>query len=296
MSLDSNRLTKSVKKLRKFLKQASNTPRPEEVHSFRTHARRLEATLEALGLDSEDNERPLRDLVRLRKRAGKVRDMDVLTANALTVRLDDEQNCSVQLLEYLGAERYRQAKKLGRAVESCRPALRQRLKRCLQQIGLVLGKQDDEVIQAKSKLEADAMASALQLSSDLKVPEQLDKGNLHSYRLKAKKLRYVLQMSNDADHQEFVDKLGKVKKAIGEWHDWEELSTIATELLDHGTSCKLLGEIKTLSEAKYDLALSLTNEMRETYLPRLANGAGSAEKDTRSLAQPVLEATSAIGD
>ena len=120
MSLDSNRLTKSVKKLRKFLKQASNTPRPEEVHSFRTHARRLEATLEALGLDSEDNERPLRDLVRLRKRAGKVRDMDVLTANALTVRLDDEQNCSVQLLEYLGAERYRQAKKLGREVESCR--------------------------------------------------------------------------------------------------------------------------------------------------------------------------------
>src|SRR4026207_1585175 len=113
MSLDSNRLTKSVKKLRKFLKQASNTPRPEEVHSFRTHARRLEATLEALGLDSEDNGRRLRDLVRLRKRAGKVRDMDVLTADALTVRLDDEQNCSVQLLEYLGAERYRQAKKLG---------------------------------------------------------------------------------------------------------------------------------------------------------------------------------------
>jgi hypothetical protein len=43
MSLDRNRLSKSVNKLQKFLKKGGNSLRPQEVHDFRTHARRIEA-------------------------------------------------------------------------------------------------------------------------------------------------------------------------------------------------------------------------------------------------------------
>ena len=60
----------------------------------------------------------------------------------------------------------------------------------------------------------------------LKRPVRLNRNNLHPYRLKVKELRNVLQLSNRADDIEFVEKLGQVKDAIGDWHDWEELVRI----------------------------------------------------------------------
>jgi CHAD domain-containing protein len=52
-------------------------------------------------------------------------------------------------------------------------------------------------------------------------PLQLRKSNLYQYRLKVKELRNLLQLAEDADQQAFIDRLGEVKDAIGEWHDWE---------------------------------------------------------------------------
>jgi CHAD domain-containing protein len=140
------------------------------------------------------------------------------------------------------------------------------------------------------------MATALRLSSRLKTPAQLSKKTLHPYRLKVKELRYVLQMSDAAEHQKFVDKLSEVKDAIGEWHDWAELSDIATGLLSHGSRCKLLSELKAARNTRYDRALQLTNEMRNTYLPWKVNTGPSKTRRQRRLARPVLVATSALGE
>ena len=140
------------------------------------------------------------------------------------------------------------------------------------------------------------MATALQLASRLKTPARLSKRTLHSYRLKVKELRYVLQMADAAEHHKFIDKLSEVKDAIGEWHDWDELSGIATELLNHGSRCKLLRELKAVRDSKYDRALLLANEMRNTYLPWRANAGTSKGRQARRLARPVLIATSAIAE
>jgi CHAD domain-containing protein len=66
---------------------------------------RIEATLQSLSLDSGKScRRILKELSRLRKRAGKVRDMDVLTDYLLGAsHHEKEKECSVQLLEHLGA-------------------------------------------------------------------------------------------------------------------------------------------------------------------------------------------------
>jgi CHAD domain-containing protein len=287
--LDEGRLQKSVGKVRKFLKKARKRPSPQEIHDLRTHARRFEATVEALAMNSRRNERRiLQDLSRLRKRAGKIRDMDVLTGCAAKVHVDGEEDCSVQLLEYLGAKRYRQANKMRVLIRECGAELRQRLNGSAAQLRTLVGRAQKNESDTKASPPRDAMATAFQLSSALRTPARLDRRNLHPYRLKVKELRYVLQMSETADQQRFVEKLGQVKDAIGEWHDWEELVGIATELLDHGTDCKLLRELKSVSNRKYGDALSLTNSMRQTYLgSRLSN---------RKLTRPVLKAASAIGD
>ena len=288
MPLDEQRLQKSVRKLRKFLKKVRKQPTPDEIHDFRTHSRRLEATLDALAMKERRNERRLlQDLSRLRKRAGKIRDMDVLTGCAASVQVQGEQDCAVQLLERLGAERYRQASKMRILVKNHGADLRRRLKRSAARLEMLVGQMQKNAADNKPRPPFDAMAVAFQLSSDLRTPARLSRGNLHPYRLKVKQLRYVLQMSAAADHQQFVDKLGQVKDAIGEWHDWEELLGIAAEVLDHGRNCKFLQELKVLCNEKFQQALSLANGMRQAYLPARSN---------QRLARPVVNAASAIGD
>jgi CHAD domain-containing protein len=88
-----------------MLKKMPALPSAEEIHDFRTDSRRIEATLQALSLDSGGNcRRILSKISRLCKRAGKVRDMDVLTDYLSGVSAsNDERTCYVHLLEHLGA-------------------------------------------------------------------------------------------------------------------------------------------------------------------------------------------------
>jgi CHAD domain-containing protein len=132
MALDRNRLLKPAKKLRKLVNKIDNKPSPDEVHDLRTNTRRFEATCEVLSLDSHRvRTSALKKLARCRKRAGKVRDMDVLTSFASTVHPPGEEECAAQLLEHMGGRRQRLAKKLHAEVRRLGPALRKDLKRTL---------------------------------------------------------------------------------------------------------------------------------------------------------------------
>jgi len=297
MSLDTSQPDKAIRKLRRFLKKSDSRPSPEEIHDFRTHTRRFEATLEAFAMSFKRNEkRLLRDLSRLRKRAGKIRDMDVLTACASTARVDGEEDCALQLVEHLGARRYAQAKKMRALVDEYGPVLRRRLRRSRGRLQKLLL---DEQTQNRPSPTLTAMATALELSSKLHTPVRLDRRNLHSYRLKIKELRSVLQMSNSADSQPFVKKLGEVKDAIGEWHDWKELVAMAPEVLDHGGHCELLRELKRIDQVKFEKARSLAYGMRQTFLDSQKEvPADSKNRHRRKLkvTQPVLVATSAIAN
>ena len=108
MALDTKRTYKPIRKLQKSVKSLSKQMSPPEVHDFRTRSRRTQAVLEALGLDQRPNERRmLKGLRKLRKRAGKVRDMDVLTTFTSQLQVDGDADCKVQLLEHLGTQRNR---------------------------------------------------------------------------------------------------------------------------------------------------------------------------------------------
>lgn len=291
MALDVPGIQRNLRKLRKLLKKAPRRPTPEHVHDLRTHTRRFEATVEALGLDGGRNERRLISrLGTLRKRAGKVRDMDVLTGHTATLALNGEQECLVELLEYLGAERYRHARRLRFLIRRDGGVLRRRLKRASKRIEkrMPADSADSEVGPKE------AMATALTLSSELATPAKLTRTTLHPYRLKVKNLRNVLRMAADADSNGFVARLGEIKDAIGEWHDWETLVTIAAHQLAHGPRCELLRELRTIGGRKYERALSLTNGMRKNYLRLSVRGSLARSPRRTRPPMPVLEATAAI--
>jgi CHAD domain-containing protein len=101
MSLDPAKVQEPLRKLRKLLKTFPGRPSPEQMHNLRTRSRRIEAMLQALMLTSRRNEkRLLQELAPVRKKAGKVRDMDVLTGFSSGLH-EDEKQCLVELLEYL---------------------------------------------------------------------------------------------------------------------------------------------------------------------------------------------------
>jgi CHAD domain-containing protein len=145
MALDADRVLKPARKLRKILKKFPKNPTPEQVHTLRTNARRLEAIFGALLPDGLDRSQKLLGLARVRKKAGRVRDMDVLTQFSAGVSAEGEQEGKVQLLKHLGSKRRRKAGRLHKTVEETLPTIRPRLKRTsadLEEILCVNGKQD----------------------------------------------------------------------------------------------------------------------------------------------------------
>jgi hypothetical protein len=62
-----------------------------------------------------------------------------------------------------------------------------------------------------------------------------------------------------------IEDLGKVKDAIGEWHDWEELASIA-EKLEHGKDCRVRIELRSIAKRKHEHALALSERLRKTYV------------------------------
>jgi CHAD domain-containing protein len=258
MAIDAEKIHKSLRKLRKSTANLSTEASPEKIHKLRTNARKVEAVFSALSLDSQKNERRLiKELRRIRRRAGKVRDLDVLTGDLATVHVDGETDCQVRLLEHLGGERRKQAGKLRNLIGDHRAELQTRLRRASANLDKAL--QDTESHPASL-----AAAESLRLSSELELPKRLNKANLHSYRLKVKQLRYVLELA--PDHPKFVEDLGEAKDAIGEWHDWEELIAIANDVLDHGSNCKLMRRLKESADSKFSHALRVAENLRKTYL------------------------------
>jgi CHAD domain-containing protein len=289
MGLDSQHVHKPVRKIRKLLKKLPKQPSPEQVHQLRTNFRRLEAILGSLSLDRKERQL-LKHLGRLRQKAGGVRDMDVLIGYVPIVKADSEQACTVRLLEHLGGRRRKEAKKLHAVTSRKGQQVRSALKRVDRRLEKVLCEKQEkscDPVNARSQ----AAASALALESALVLPHRLNRQNLHPYRLRVKQLQNVLRLGEGSNDREFLKALGRVKDAIGEWHDWEELQAIAVKVLNHGTKCEMIRQIRNACAEKYDTALSEAQKMRRRYMK-----VSSTKRDggLKSVTTPLWEATAAM--
>jgi CHAD domain-containing protein len=262
MPFDVDHFQKPFQKLGKLAKKSRKLDDPERVHKLRTNTRRVEAILHALELDTgRKQKRLLKSLKSVRKSAGDVRDMDVLTGKVAQVSVPGERNCQIRLLEHLGMERHRKAADLQAQLASHGKSIRQGLKRCAEKLELASTSGSEEQEQAESR----ATASVLQLSGGLEKFGKLGRRNLHQYRIQGKQLRYVLQMAKPAD-AELVNALRETQDAIGEWHDWKELIGIAKEVLEHGSKCELLRGLQQQADDAFDEGLRVAISVRNRFL------------------------------
>ena len=288
MAIDQEKIRKGIRKLRQSLDAKSQWRSPEKVHDLRTRSRRVEAVVQALNLDQEHSgRRLLKTVARIFSQAGKVRDMDVLTAFASDLDIDGHSPhrdaCLAQLLDHLHQKRQKSALKLRACIAKHGKALRQRLKQCSARLP---GEAADV-----EQLQSNATAFASQLCSELAAWPRLTLANMHPYRLKVKALRYTLQMA-EGDDTPFVSMLGELTDAIGEWHDWSKLLTIATKVLKRTRNSVVSKTIRSTASAKRHDTLLLANTMRKQHLGARSHTHQKLRKTT--LSEPALAAIATL--
>src|SRR5437868_6653911 len=171
-------------KLERELVRLSSERKPESVHSFRTSTRRLQTLLEDLLPERDRNQRKLLKLLnRIRKRAGKVRDLDVQLAALRSLKTPQEPRRKTVLMQNLIELRAGQDKKLRKLLdkETVRE-IRKRLKRASKELNLDLVR--DPLAMAKQMLERAPRPTA-------SPSEEL----LHRYRILTKRARYTAEFA-----------------------------------------------------------------------------------------------------
>jgi CHAD domain-containing protein len=246
-------------KLEQDLVKLSSKPRAQDVHRFRTGTRRLQILLGEFAPKLDRNQKKLLKLLtRIRKRAGKVRDLDVQLAALRSLKIPQEPRRKTQLVNHLIELRAQQEKKLDKVVDKDTVReIRKRLKRASKNFNPEASR--DPLPIARKMLDGINRG-------DAPVTEAL----LHRYRILSKRARYAAEFAEPSSQAEkFIAGVKRVQDALGDWHDWLTLTQTASEHLGEVRESSLVAELHNVTGAKFRHAVAALLPMR---------GAGEAIK------------------
>jgi CHAD domain-containing protein len=235
-----------------FLKDAASKPKPRTVHQLRSTIRRVETLL---GSENEASPRAAKKLQkqldRVRKRAGKVRDTDVHRKALATLARRGDAAGRVEIEKALAKAREKQEKKLLRVLADERDdGLVKRLRRV---VGRAVG------VAAPAAGSDDVLADVIErFERTLAETQPLGAGNLHEFRIRTKRLRYLAETAGSAHGERVVAALKRAQDAIGSWHDWLTLAERALRALDADRSAPILAAIHARVEAELAKAITVT--------------------------------------
>jgi len=232
-------------KLGRYLSQLEKAPAPKSVHRFRTYSRRVEAMLGELVPEPSGNQKKiLRLLERLRKKAGKVRDLDVQIAALRGLKIPQEPDRRARLMRTLVEERSKRERKLPKIFNSeLVGELRKRLKRVAKNTQI--------------SRDADPVAQAIRLFAEVgKDHNPVTEARLHEFRLAGKRARYLAELAGDNPEAErVVSELKHMQDVVGDWHDWLELSERARQLFGGVQESSLVAALQNITRAKFRQSL-----------------------------------------
>jgi CHAD domain-containing protein len=284
MSIAPKRSRVVFQKLEQDLVKLSSKPRAENVHRFRTGTRRLQILLGELSPKLDRNQKKLLKLLgRIRKRAGKVRDLDVQLAALRSLKLPGEPRRKTQLVNRLIELRAQQEKKLRKAVdEDGVREIRKRLKRAGKNFNPETSR--DPLTVARGMLEEIRRRDD---RGDAPVTEEL----LHEYRILSKRARYAAEFAEpSATAEQFIADMKRIQDALGDWHDWLTLTQTASEHLGEVRESAVVAELHNVTGAKFRHAVSVLLPMRAKPAPALEHPVHAPD---RAKAKPTRPATSA---
>ena len=233
--------------------------KPKSVHRLRTTVRRIESLVSYANPDiGKKEERTLEKMADLRKRAGKVRDLDVQTDLLGNLGNGSAAKDRKTLAELLKKKRDQQAKRLESAIKKLREA---KFFGRLHQIAEQAGAPQDSKNRPLAPLE-EAKAQLAAMANDFGPGETLKPGRLHEARVTLKRIRYLAELAEEsAAQKDFINKLKSTQDAIGDWHDWLELTERAEKRFSDRANSALVHEARTVLSARHSDATSSVHKL-----------------------------------
>lgn len=270
-------IRKLFRRLAETLKRIQARPTAEAVHHLRTTVRRLETVLGAE--ERSGTKKLLKQLGRLRRRAGKVRDLDVQLLALRSIHVQVSRRDLAILERQLMKTHSKRERRLQAAVEAeLSEGLSRRMNRILKTVTAAGPRADsrkDYVAAALRKFQAVAQ----------RYPEFKDQ-NLHEFRIRCKRVRYLAELGGTNPRSKLaITELTRIQDSVGEWHDWVALTATAEQVLSH-TNSPLLSVLRAQRRLRLLAALRITLEARQTLLAMAGAAAGRRKPSATSQEQP----------
>jgi CHAD domain-containing protein len=246
MSIASDPSKLVFQKTERALLRLSSARDAESVHSFRTTSRRLQTLLEHINPVRDRSEKKLLKLLdRIRRRTGKVRDLDVQLAALRSLKVPQEPRRKTQLTHSLIELRAKHEKKLRKTLkEETVQEIRKRLKRASKEI--------------KAGASRDALRAGRTILAQVVRPVgPVTEDVLHQYRIAVKRARYAAEFApKSAATMQFVAQLKRLQDAVGNWHDWLTLTQTAAKRLGDLNQSPLVAALHNVTGGKFRQAVA----------------------------------------
>jgi CHAD domain-containing protein len=221
----------------------------KSVHRLRTTIRKAESLVNYAQPDlGRKQEKTMKALAGLRRRAGKVRDLDVQLDLLGAIGNGSTAHDRKVLSELMKEKRARQAERLKSLVQKIQDTkIFSHLDRIAEKIATSsasLEGPETPLDRAQAQLSALAAGFARHQNSKPSL--------LHQVRIRMKMIRYLAALGEESgEQQHFLEELKTVQDALGAWHDWEELSQTVEKHFGDRVNCPLLLETRALLSARY---------------------------------------------
>lgn len=269
MAIVSERGKLIFRKTERDLLRLASAQDAETVHSFRTTTRRLQILLEVLIPDRDRNRKKLlKALERIRRTAGRLRDIDVQLAALRSLKMPLEPRRKTQLTQGLLELRAKHESKLRKLLKKSElREVQKRLHRAAKEASF--GTRIDALAAAKRTL------AAVPLSSN-----PVDEETLHRYRIAVKRARYAAEFAPPSvASKKFIAQLQRLQDVIGHWHDWFMLTDTAVDRLGDVTQSPLVAALHNVTGAKFRVAIA-------SLAPTRTSAPAPAPSERRASAKP----------
>jgi CHAD domain-containing protein len=224
----------------------------KSVHRLRTTIRKAESLVDYARPDlGRKQEKAMKTLAGLRRRAGKVRDLDVQLDLLGAIGNGSTAHDRKVLSEFMKEKRISQAERLKSLIEKIQgKKIFSHLNRITEKIATSsasLEGPETPLGRAQGQLSALAAGFARHQNSKPSL--------LHQVRIRMKMIRYLAALGEESEEQQrFLEELKAVQDALGAWHDWEELAKTVEKHFGDRVNCPLLLETRALLAARYAAA------------------------------------------
>lgn len=279
---DQNRIRQTFEDLTSCLESAAADPKKNTVHHLRTNTRRVETLVQNQWPDGSE-QKLLKQLKKLRRAAGAVRDVDVQTKLVDELESGESLRSRAFVRAQLDLRRADTEKQL---IKLLSPNYLDQLLKLLKACERKLTRRHPTEVHDPVE---DALQQYFSLTHDY---ESLDEKNLHEFRKACKHIRYLAELGAEGKRkQQVIENLKAIQDEIGDWHDLIALLDTASQALSKPKDSAFVAEVQARRDQQLQKALETCEKARQELARLELQVLSSSRKQPRSTSRNRRSAT-----